>query len=279
MERAVANCRTALFVVLGVQVGLCAWVLSTRLGFPSDIEWMTGTVLDGIERARAGKPTYAAPNEGWIPFLYPPLYTWLGALLGGSALACRLLSVASVLVQTAMAAKMTKDLGAPRAGSAIAALLVIACFSYVGFFYDLERSDTLFGAFVMTGAALLVAPRRSWSAAAAGAIFGLGLLTKQQAIFFLGGAFVGLLLADRRRWRDPLVLAIAFAVVTAPIFIFENARTNGWFFYYVIALPRSHGLMKSLAAGFLRDDVLDGFSERDAQRFIREFRLARARQR
>src|SRR5205823_5763447 len=133
---------------------------------------------------------YAEPSATWIPFIYPPLYYWLGALLGGSALACRLVSLASVLVQAVMARRIARELGATSFWATASAALVLACFPYAGWWYDLERSDTLAGAMTLVTCALLVRARTPRAHAMAGLVAGLAFFAKQQAIFYLAGAIV-----------------------------------------------------------------------------------------
>ena len=86
---------------LGVALlGLCLWVMAARLLYPIDAEWMTGAMRDGVERVRDGKPLYAAPSARFIPFVYPPLYFWLSALLArvcSSFVACKLVSLGATL--------------------------------------------------------------------------------------------------------------------------------------------------------------------------------------
>src|SRR5579859_2801478 len=141
--------RIALLVAACSLAALAVRVVASRLAFPYQLEWMCGAVLDHVDRVRAGLPLYTEPTTRWIPFLYPPLYYWLGAALGGSFLACRLVSVASAIVQAACIGWLARRAGATRYWSALAVLLFVGAFFYVGYWYDIERSDTLCVALVL----------------------------------------------------------------------------------------------------------------------------------
>src|SRR5437899_11890330 len=53
----------------------------TRMRFPFELEWMEGGVLDHVRRILAGQPLYVAPSLRFTPFIYPPLYFELGAVV------------------------------------------------------------------------------------------------------------------------------------------------------------------------------------------------------
>src|SRR5262245_34727973 len=73
--------RFAVLAAAATLTGMFLYVVLRRLAFPYELEWMTGSVMDHVERVREGQPLYAPPTADWIPYLYPPLYYWLAALL------------------------------------------------------------------------------------------------------------------------------------------------------------------------------------------------------
>src|SRR5690349_366009 len=80
----------------------CFIAVLSRLFYPYELEWMTGSILDHVERVRAGLPIYAQPSPDWVPFMYPPLYYWICALVTKvlpGFLGCRLVSLAWTGVQ------------------------------------------------------------------------------------------------------------------------------------------------------------------------------------
>ena len=82
-------------------------------------------------------------------------------------------------------------------------------------------------------AVAIYAQKTSWGAAAAGALLGLSLLTKQNGMFFAAG--VGAYLIFNLRWRVWQYL-VAFALVgLLPIWLTDRA-SGGWFSIYVFGI-------------------------------------------
>ena len=51
-----------------------------RIGYPYELEWMEGAMVDEAVRVRDGLPVYGPPGVEHVPFLYTPLFYYLGAL-------------------------------------------------------------------------------------------------------------------------------------------------------------------------------------------------------
>jgi len=256
--------RIALATVLAAQVVVVAYAIAVRVAFPFQIEWMTGSVLDHVERARQGLPIYTEPTASWIAYIYPPLYTWTVALLGGSAWVARLVSLASLTVQMACARKVARELGASPFWSTASAALVLACYRYVGWWYDLERTDTLFGALVLVSTLTLLRARSLPAHLLAGAVAGLAFFAKQQAVFYVAGAAFGLAVAcrtDAKRARFVHVAGFATSagVVAVPLAVWLHASSGGWFSYFVLRMPRAHGISWELAIDVFPHDIGRGF--------------------
>ena len=107
-------------ILLALDCALCLFVILVRVRFPYELEWMTGSTLDHIERARAGQPIYAPPSADWIPFLYPPLYYGVAAAFAKGFLGCRLLSILAAGLQMVCIRSLARALGAPRFWQAVA---------------------------------------------------------------------------------------------------------------------------------------------------------------
>ncbi len=236
-------------------------VLWRRLGYPHELEWMTGSILDHIERVRTGQPLYTAPTVDWIPFMYPPLYYWVAALateVVPGILGPRLVSLASTLVQAYCVWRLALRHGATRSWAVIGVGLFFAAFSYTGFWYDLERSDALFVALMAAGATILCESAGLAGASIAGTILGIGFFAKQPAALFVGAGAVALLLG-RERGR-----AAAFGGAAATIMAAGTAwlhvTTDGWFTYYVIRMPFVHGMHSEYVTSFFVQDLTRGFT-------------------
>ncbi|MDB5218196.1 MAG: hypothetical protein JWO86_6123 [Myxococcaceae bacterium] len=238
-------------------------VIGLRIRHPHDLEWMTGSVLDHVERVRMGEPLYTAPSARWIPFLYTPLFYWLGAVVGGGAFACRLISVVASIAQGVFVWWAARALGAKKAWAAAAVLVFVAAFPFVGFWYDLERGDNLCGALVMAGACALLRARSVRGHVLSGFLFVIAVLAKQQAIFYLAGSGLGLLLAKRAsdeptRNRDLAGFGLAAGLPLVALLALARAG-DGWPSYYLVKMPRAHGVVLGLADAVIWRDVPRGF--------------------
>jgi hypothetical protein len=264
--------RVAVLVAGATLTALFVYVVGARIGFPFELEWMCGSVVDHVDRVRAGLPVYTEPTTRWIPYLYPPLFYWLGAALGGGFVACRAISLAAALAQAACIAWIAKRNGATRYWSIVAVLMFFAAYFYVGYWYDLERSDTLCAALVLVAAVVLQA-RPSTAGAidsegesagvlsacrpiAAGVTLGAAFFAKQQALPFAVAAVAALLV--QRQYKGAIALAAAAAAIIAGGTRWQDAGSGGWFSYYVWKMPAAHGIDTRLLGDVLDYDVPRG---------------------
>jgi hypothetical protein len=256
--------RTLRFLAIAAAVAhiaLFGLIAVMRFRYPFDLEWMGGAIVDHVDRLRQGLPIYAAPSADWIPFLYPPLYYRLGAWLmhvlpGFQAL--RAISIASTLVTAACVYRLAHSHGATRFWAFLGVGLFFACFSLSGFWYDIERCDSLAVALLATGAVVL-AEARSWRGATiAGLLTGAAWFAKQPALFFIGFASAGLAL--QKHGRRMLAFLGAAALVIAPMTLLLNARSGGWFWFYVVRMPASHGLEWQPLFAFAFEDLPRAFT-------------------
>ena len=61
---------------------LLAAVWVARIPYPFDLEWMEGGMLAHAWRLDQGLPLYVAPNPDFVPYIYPPGYSAVLAVLG-----------------------------------------------------------------------------------------------------------------------------------------------------------------------------------------------------
>lgn len=153
-----------------------------------------------------------------MPPLFPALTALLRATLGESLLAVRVLPALAGAALVLLAALLARELGAGRAGQALAALAVLTAPIYL-VLHSLHTMNEL-EPLLWTGSALLLArlangaSPRLWLAF--GALAGVGLLNKHSIAFFLLAAAAGILATDaRRHLATPwpwLGAALAFAL-------------------------------------------------------------------
>ncbi len=151
-------------VVLAVLVGLLLWqTFLGRVGYSYDLEWMEGGMLIHGLRVMEGKALYVEPTEHFIPYIYPPLYSWmlggLGEIFGLDYALGRSISLVGTLLG---AAALIAALAGERMGVLLgigAAGLFLSGYDEAGSFYDLVRTD---GVLIGLLAWSLVAARHGW---------------------------------------------------------------------------------------------------------------------
>ncbi len=257
---------TPLLRVITLAVGLVVFGLMTsvfyaRFAYPVDAEWMVGSIRDTVDRVKAGEPIYGPPSATFISFLYPPLYFWLAAALArvtSTFVACKLVSIAASLATALFVAQAARALGASRFWTAIAALLHFACFPLTLFFYDLERVDPLSATMVAWGVASLLESKNTGRAALSGAILGLSFFAKQPGLLAFGAAALGLFVAGERKRALAVLSGGGFVLATVALYL--EVKTGGWWRYYCLTLPRSHGLEPRLVSMFFVVDLPKAFA-------------------
>ena len=61
---------------------LFVYTSMNRIFYPFDLEWMEGGMLLMVCELWKEKNLYVEPTSEFIPFIYPPLYSWLLAVGG-----------------------------------------------------------------------------------------------------------------------------------------------------------------------------------------------------
>jgi hypothetical protein len=248
-------------VVAGAAIFACLYTMFGRLGYRCDLEWMSGAIYDHIERWRDGRPVYTEPSVDWTPFLYPPLYYALVAKLWSVlpiGIAARSVSIAASCVQGACIWRLARRHGATRTWAFIGLGIFAAAFADTSFWYDLERVDPLFAAMMLVGAVVLTERCDVVSTIGVGAWMGLGFFAKQPAVVFIAAAFFALLVT--RQWMRAAAFAIPAGIVIVLGVSWLDARTGGWFRYYVLRMPGAHGVVPSLFKLLFFEDVPRAFA-------------------
>ena len=227
-----------------------------RLAYPHELEWMEGAIADQATRVVDGLPLYTAPGPDYVPFLYPPLQPWLGAvgiLMGLDALlALRLVAVLATLVGAGtIFGWVRRETASVRHGVAAAGVF-LAGHGWLAWWYDLARNDTLCVAGVLATGALLrssCAWRWLWAALAAT----VAVLAKQTAFVWLLGMAVGAFALDRRvAWR----FLAGFLVTTGAVLGVMHVASNGWSTFFLWTLPGQHGFVDDRWVGFWTEDMV-----------------------
>lgn len=241
-------------------LALFLWCTTARLPWEFELSKMEGGFVDHARRAANGLPIHAAPTSEFASFLYMPLAHvvagWLvRAGLDGYA-ATRLLSIASLLLATALLTALCARALRTRWLAALVPLLVIARYFDVECFYDQARPDNLMSLFLALATLALSLPRAMPAIVLFVATGTLAFFTKQSSLVFLAG-----LLGWHLFLRPQVALAAGalLAALSAPIYFVLDARTGGWLSNYVWNIPATHHFDHKGFAGLLRDQLLGGF--------------------
>jgi hypothetical protein len=248
--RAATALAACAFVVLFVAVALA------RLRYPYELEWMEGGVLDSVRRAASGRSLYVRPSLQFTPYLYTPLYYYVGAAAGavfGTTVATlRLVSfvsaIAATLIIGALVRHETRDMWA----AVVSAGVFLACYRISGAWLDVARVDTLFLALTLAGVLLARTGRRAGPLVLAGVVTGLAVETKQQALLVGIAVFFALVPTGRRRAMSFLVgLVGTVAVISAVL----ELTSGGWFHVYAVDLLLHHHIIEPELVQFWTRDL------------------------
>ncbi|WP_394838297.1 hypothetical protein LVJ94_15450 [Pendulispora rubella] len=240
---------------------LVVWVFIERRRSPIELEWMSGGVSDHIERILAGKPLYVAPGAEFIPYIYPPLHLWLSAGLASFmpiATASALVSIVATCAAGALVHRASRKLGAGPYWSAMAVALFLGAYSYTGYWYDLDRSDSLTVALLLGALVVALGTESTARMAAAGALLAAAFFAKQPALIFFVVAVAVLLLV--RRVRAAVSMSVGWLVVWGPALAILTLRSDGWFWFYCLKMPAAHGISSKLITVFFVIDATDAFA-------------------
>jgi hypothetical protein len=227
--------------------------------YPYELEWMEGGLVAQVDRALHGKSMYVAPTAEFVPFIYPPLYFYVSALvarfLGAGFTALRVVSTLATLGTGAVLwLRVRRGYGASAYSAAIAVGLYFASFLVTGAWFEVGRVDNLFVLLLAAGLYLLQSSRTARGDALAAIVMFCAFFTKQTALmiavplsFWCVLSFTG-----SRRITFPAVFAILAGVSVLAF----NRATGGWYGYYVFEVPAQHPLLRPLILEFWTKDIL-----------------------
>jgi 4-amino-4-deoxy-L-arabinose transferase-like glycosyltransferase len=236
--RAAAWIEASLIAVGFAYIVVFVWIVTQRVFYPYGLEWLEGAMLQHARRVAAGLPLYAPPALDYTPFIYPPMFAWLGAALTAlvppGMAALRLMSVAATLVTMALLYRITRDETGSALAGALSAALYVAMYRLTVAWYDVARVDALFVALLLAAVAVARRARSAPAWALAGGLFAAATLTKHPAAFVMA-ALAGDALLRRKKAAVALPLA-AGAILLGAYGVLETS-SGGWFSFYVLTLP------------------------------------------
>jgi dolichyl-phosphate-mannose-protein mannosyltransferase len=225
-------------------LGAVTYIIARRLTYPFELEWMEGGSLIQVLRLLQGKPLYTEPDLSYIPFIYPPFYYYISALAirltnNHSFTPLRLVSIVATLGTIVLIYQIVREGTRSRYWGLISAGLFAAAFRLGGAWFDIARVDMLFLFLLVAGTYALIRGGR-FSGLLAGMLFALAFYAKQTALLPVAAVWALFLL--RQEWRRAGQLGGAFLILSLTLFLVENHASNGWYQYYVFALPSHYQL-------------------------------------
>jgi 4-amino-4-deoxy-L-arabinose transferase-like glycosyltransferase len=124
------------------------FIALSRLNYPFELEGVEGAILDQVRKISEEGKLYTQPSLKFTPFMYTPLYFYIGAILfkifGEGFLALRLISFLSSLGILILIFKFLKREGANPFYSLLAVCFFASTYPLSGAWMDLARIDSLF---------------------------------------------------------------------------------------------------------------------------------------
>ena len=228
-----------------------------RLRYPFELEWMEGGMLEHVRRAAAGQKIYVPPSIDFVPYLYPPLYYYVSAMVALAAgiglFPLRLVSFAASLgIFTIIFSLVRRETGGRFAGI-LASGLFAATFREGGAWFDIARVDSLFLLLLLAAVYLVRFAHSPRKLAVAGAVLALSALTKQTALLIAPALVVYALIVDR---RTGLAFVGGFIATFGGITLMIEALHNGWYHFYVFELPAHIQDVQNVTLTFWTNDIL-----------------------
>jgi hypothetical protein len=244
-----------LAVVALMAIASYLYVVSQRIGYPFELEWMEGACVDQVQRIIDGKALYVKPTLDFVPFAYAPLYfyasAWLSGPVGGGFMPLRLISVLSSVGCFALIYAIVFWETGDRFAGMLAAAFFAATFGISGFWFDIGRVDSLFCLLLLCTIFVLRFLRGGWFSVLAGILAFLSFLTKQAALFVVVPILLGL-----PRDRQTLVYAGTLGLLLAGSTAYFDLASGGWYSYYVFFLTPQHKWQENVYLDFWVNDVM-----------------------
>lgn len=218
-------------------------IFASRLTFPMDLEWIEGGQLLHVHRLLRGEDIYVEPNQGFMPYSYPPGHTLLlgaiSAIFGVDYWVGRLFSLAAMAgvmgLVTREVYREYRSVGLPFAWAILALGMICAAFPLTAGWFDLIRNDEIVLVLVLASAFLVLdeRPMTRFRFVATVLLMNAAVYTKQTAAFYLVWI---LTFALFRSPRQGLKLGLALAAAGLASLLCLEWLTEGRYLNYTVWL-------------------------------------------
>ena len=228
-----------------------------RLHYPYEREWREGGMVDHARRVLSGQKLYVRPSLEFVPFIYPPLFAYLSAMVsmvtGVGFEPLRLVSFVSSLGTFLLIFLIVKRESGDKFAALLSTGLFAATFRISGAWFDIGRVDSLAMFLLLLGTYVLRFYRPPLAYATAGLILSLSFLTKQSALAIIIPLVLYCVLQNRR--QSPFYIATIAIALGVSTLILDRLH-DGWYSYYIFELPWQHDLLEGKYLNFWQADLL-----------------------
>ena len=215
-------------------------VALSRVANPYELEWNEGGVLCHAMMAQQGHPIYVAPNAGFFPWAYAPLYYYVLALIsfctGLHFWVGRAVSIVSSLVIGYLIYRIVRREISGRQAGFVGAALFFAAYGISGFWYDLVRMDSM-ALVLLLGGFYIIRFGKLKGQIAAAILLTLAVFSKQNLLVFYPFALLCALFGGKKKGA---VFALALILFSSLFLTVLNIHTGGWFLNYTVHGPMGH---------------------------------------
>lgn len=262
-SRARTAARVVELVLVWGAVAFAAWAIAKYLyialdtvDFPYQLEWMEGGFVDTVGRLLNGQDIYSPPGLEYTGFIYPPFYYLVSGafagVMGVDFFALRLVSLLAILGAGALIYRFVQRETGTHRWAIIGVGVFFATYDVGGRWFHIARVDSLLLLLLLASFYVLRFRTSLRSAAVAGVLMACAVLTKQTAVIALLPAGLALLVTDRRR---ALVAGAVGAGLAGLAVLVINAISDGWFWYYLVDVPRAHLMLDDRIRTFWTQDM------------------------
>ncbi|WP_158942998.1 glycosyltransferase family 87 protein [Granulicella sp. S190] len=234
-------------------VGLFYAIALKRVTFPYMLEWSEGGVLDMMRRIVHHQQLYVAPSKDFVPFMYTPIYYYLGAVLshftGVGLVPLRVLSIVATTGCFVVIFHLVRRDTGDRFSAWMACGVFAALYAQTNAWFDLARVDMLYLFFLLLAIGLAERGLPVWAAI----VFAVAFQTKQTAL-----AVAVLVLAHEIGRPRKLIAGLGtFGLAVGLSSWLIDRQNHGWYRYYTAFLPSRQAWLREKFALFWLRDLID----------------------
>ena len=259
MKKGTIFSNSADIIVAGVSIysiGILVYIAACQLGYPFNLEWIEGAMMDHVHRILEGKSIYSEPSVEFVPSPYAPVYFYLSAFLscifGPTIKIMRWISAfstASILAALYLWGK--RETGSKVAGTVSAGMFALV-YWFVSEWFFLARVDMFSLAFFVWSAYLIRFGKNNRHLICSGFLTAFSILTKQNIL----GLAVGMAVAGAFFHKKRITVYVLSWLVPVAVFtLIMNHVTDGRYWYYTMVMPMHHGIIETRYLSVFTKDI------------------------